>query len=87
MSFEEWYVFERWTVLHAAREIDNKGPWEPGGFGVSECSRSGLLAVPGPFSRMGLRRCKRCCKVKGIPEGYGTPYNDESLSTDDGTGV
>jgi len=37
--------------------------------------------IPGVFSRGGfgggLPRCKRCCKATGLPEGNGSPKNDD----------
>lgn len=35
--------------------------------------------APGPFSRLGLPRCSRCCRALGIPRGSGCPANEEAL--------
>ena len=60
--------------------------WEADGLtplsaqGKTACGRRGRLAMPGVFSRMGAPRCKRCCRMAGIPAGHGAPYNDKGLS-------
>jgi hypothetical protein len=32
--------------------------------------------IPGPFTRMGMVRCGRCCAANGLPRGIGSPKND-----------
>lgn len=39
------------------------------------CGRSAHWQMPGLFSRLGLPRCRKCCKAAGIPCGDGAPYN------------
>lgn len=34
------------------------------------------LVIPGIFTRMGAMRCKQCCRRVGLPEGRGSPKND-----------
>jgi len=46
-----------------------------GGLGVTVCGRKGYLTMPGIFSRLGLKRCEHCCRIVGIPQGDGSPYN------------
>jgi len=40
--------------------------------------RTGLrrVQIPGIFSRMGMKRCDRCCDRNGYPRGVGSPKND-----------
>lgn len=71
-----WLVLPTRGVLHRVSEIE----WEDDdckvhGQGVTVCGRKGWLRVPGLFSRIGLPRCKDCCRLVGIPEGDGIPLN------------
>lgn len=36
----------------------------------------GFLCMPGFSSRLSLQRCPECCKIMGIKEGDGNPYNE-----------
>lgn len=71
-----WLVTRRWTVLHRVSAIE----WQDGemieGPGVTVCGHHAHLRMPGIFSRMGLPRCKVCCRRLGIPAGDGAPYNN-----------
>jgi len=33
--------------------------------------------IPGVLTRMGAQRCVRCCRATGLPEGKGSPKNDQ----------
>jgi hypothetical protein len=73
-----WLVTEGWERLHRVSSIT----WDPDfqgqkivGRGVTVCGKRGRLQVPGIISRMGLTRCVRCCRILGIPEGEGAPFN------------
>lgn len=46
------------------------------GFASTLCGRSSWLEIPGVFSRMGTKRCKKCCRAAKIPTGVGSPKND-----------
>ncbi len=71
----DWWVTDSGTVLHAA-EVD-VGNSEVYGPGTTMCGRQcSFLAIPGMFSRMGARRCTRCCQKMGYPLGFGSPKND-----------
>lgn len=73
-----WLVLPAWGVLHRVSAIEWSADHdETQGQGVTCCGRSGVLAMPGVFSRIGLPRCKRCCKVAGVPEGNGAPFNHD----------
>lgn len=64
--------------LHRVSEIaweDEDG--ERYGHGTTVCGRRGHLRMPGIFSRMWLPRCVHCCRLLGIPEGDGAPYNTD----------
>ena len=43
------------------------------------CGKEATVTRPGVFSRLGMPRCVRCCKLLGIPDGNGHPRNDKSL--------
>lgn len=58
----------------------NDGYLPIGGQGVTLCGQAGRLHMPGIISRLAAPRCRRCCKLVGIPAGHGIPLNDESLS-------
>jgi len=72
-----WLVFESWRCLHRVAEI---AWWDDSdkirGDGVTVCGTEGFLMMPGIMSRMGLRRCKKCCDMMGVPSGEGSPYNE-----------
>jgi hypothetical protein len=51
-----------------------------GGEGVVLCGLKKRWGMPGLFSRLGAQRCKRCCRLLGLPEGYGCPANDMKLA-------
>jgi hypothetical protein len=79
-----WMVFPRWRNLHRVAEI----AWSDeedmiSGEGATVCGRRGSLAIPGIFSRMGLKRCPQCCRAMGIPQGNGSPYNADILEPGD----
>lgn len=82
-----WLVTPTWEVLHRVSGIK----WEDDefmteGYGDTVCGRHGWLMMPGTLSRMGLPRCKQCCRLLGIPEGDGIPLNagiEEPNGTDD----
>lgn len=46
--------------------------------GATACGIGQTLSIPGPFSRMGCQRCPRCCELTGMPQGVGSPKNDEA---------
>lgn len=42
---------------------------------VSLCGRRARYWPPGTFSRLGAKRCDRCCAALSVPSGFGTPLN------------
>ena len=66
--------------LHHAAELHDPENWEQGGFmATTTCGRTLHMTLPGLLSRMGLPRCKRCCRLLGIKDGTGSPKNDPEL--------
>jgi hypothetical protein len=70
-----WLQFDRGVRLHRVSEIVWLDDERIAGHGVSVCDQRGRMSMPGILSRMGAPRCKRCCKVVGIPPGDGAPAN------------
>lgn len=71
-----WLVLEAWDLLHRVSSITwDDGGMFVGGVGETLCGRAGHLTMPGFFSRLGLSRCPECCRLAGVPEGAGAPYN------------
>lgn len=73
----DWLYARRYTVLH--------GPIAATYDAERWCARDVTFAcgwtvpeafIPGIFSRMGLKRCSRCCDKFGYPRGVGSPKND-----------
>lgn len=79
-----WLVLPSWRALHrvAVAEWENVADYS-GSYieatGTTLCGKSGALRVPGILSRMGLPRCKECCRLLGLPNGDGAPFNDKKL--------
>lgn len=71
----DWWYAAPYNVLHAA-EVEYDTDLEVSGSGVSACGWKAHFAIPGMFSRMGLRRCSKCCDKLGYPRGVGSPKND-----------
>lgn len=42
------------------------------------CGTGYLLTIPGVGSRLCLPRCAECCRLTGLPEGIGSPKNDDA---------
>lgn len=76
----DWvYGGQRPSVLHALGEISNDADEDWYGEGKTACGRVGQWEIPGLFSRMGVKRCDRCCDRLGFPRGVGSPKNDSHL--------
>jgi hypothetical protein len=65
----------RGTVLHRVHRIKWDTEAEIAGQGQAVCGVRSRLVVPGVLDRMELKRCSRCCRLMGIPQGKGAPYN------------
>lgn len=71
-----WLQADRGTLLHRIAEIEWEGCDKISGPGVAVCgTTSHWFSMPGIFSRIGAKRCPKCCEALGIPEGHGAPYN------------
>ena len=77
----DWVCKSGGTVIHHlasaddAREFDE----ECHGGGTTSCGiRSDYWTIPGMFTRMGSKRCSRCCDKLGYPRGIGSPKNDKA---------
>lgn len=55
---------------------DNYG--EEHGPAPALCGESGEWSIPGVGSRMSITRCPRCCELAGLPDGVGSPKNDDA---------
>jgi hypothetical protein len=66
-----------WNRLHRVTGGKYTEEYLPVGIenGKSLCGITGDFAMPGIFSRMVLRRCAHCCRIAGIPQGSGAPFN------------
>lgn len=47
-----------------------------GGQGVTACGQFLDMWMPGLLSRIGRKRCPRCCLAAGVPQGNGAPINE-----------
>jgi len=72
-----WLVLPSWNRLHRVSQIEWIDAWDGllYGRGKTVCGREGELCMPGVVSRLGLPRCKHCCRAMGLPAGDGNPYN------------
>lgn len=75
----DWLETEHSTTLHALAD----GVIDPVNWCVDKvtfkCGRRVARAfIPGLFSRMSDQRCRQCCKATGMPQGKGSPKNDET---------
>lgn len=77
-----WLQFPTGTVLHRVALLREYDEDEARGRGAAVCGRGGTLMLPGPFSRLGAPRCRKCCDALGVPPGGGQPrnYPDETWS-------
>lgn len=85
----DWLLTETGEVLHHAT-IHGLDPddrfiveqlWTDLGRNIRlDCGRvAKSVYIPGMFTRMVARRCVRCCRANGYPDGIGSPKNDPGL--------
>ena len=82
LAVYDWVATPTGMYLHQLASFDDpaKAEYDWGGPGRTTCRRhSAWLSIPGMFSRMGGRRCARCCDLAGFPRGVGSPKNDPDL--------
>lgn len=75
----DWLITNRGNVLHHPHSGD-PNPDVMGYHDVQfSCGRTSRWAwIPGVFTRMGAKRCDRCCDRLGYPRGKGSPKNDDA---------
>lgn len=84
----DWLVTRRNRFLHAVRDsewteahrADMAADWAvttPVRLACGQVART--VTIPGVFSRMGLPRCRGCCRALGFPQGTGSPKNVSGL--------
>lgn len=73
----DWLTTPDGRLLHYAEGFDEE-VWEREGvwIGQAACGVRGRFIIPGIFTRMGEKRCDRCCDRLGYPRGKGSPKND-----------
>lgn len=74
----DWIVSGEGSKLHAPEDWVDPQYDAYDEHAYTACGRRGWYSIPGVFSRMGLDRCKRCCKARGYPPGKGSPKNDHA---------
>lgn len=83
----DWYVSTAWNRLHyvdpseltAEHRTDIEDSWAVFTPVRMACGRTARrLYIPGIFSRMSKPRCIRCCEATGMPQGKGSPKNDDA---------
>jgi hypothetical protein len=81
----DWLVTKSWNRLHAVLEFtdehkaDMEAEWAVLSPVRLACGRTAAgVWIPGMFTRMGAQRCGGCCRATGLPEGKGSPKNDDA---------
>jgi len=81
----DWFVAKSWNRLHAVPEFtdehkaDMEAEWAVLSPVRLACGRTAAgVWIPGMFTRMGAQRCRGCCRATGLPEGKGSPKNDDA---------
>jgi hypothetical protein len=83
----DWAVTKTWNRLHAVKpetwtdehRDDMECEWAVLAPVRLACGRTAAyLCIPGLFSRMGAQRCTGCCRATGMPQGKGSPKNDDA---------
>ena len=70
-----WMVTVSGDRLHRVSEIKWHGKERLSGRGVTVCGQPYFLLVPGLLTRLKAPRCRTCCRLLGIRQGLGAPYN------------
>ncbi len=74
----DWVVTKSYSRLHAPLIWEDPEYHACVDDGQTVCGLTGWLSIPGFFSRMGKERCKHCCRMTGMPQGIGSPKNDDA---------
>jgi hypothetical protein len=78
----DWLIPSRGERLHHVTLPDDVTDLDDiafaGGPLTAACGRRLKWAViPGVFTRMGAMRCTGCCRARHLPQGKGSPKNDD----------
>ena len=77
----DWAISPYGRILHYPLEIDNRETLDHDWYakGKAACGFVPLyFSIPGMFTRMGAKRCDKCCDALGYPRGVGSPKNDDA---------
>jgi|SRR5215472_17388103 len=64
---------DAWTAVHEQEIAEGWAVFTPIRLA---CGCRARVFIAGMFSRLGARRCARCCRATGLPPGIGAPKND-----------
>lgn len=72
-----WWQKQRGgPTLHRVAAITFADSDRISGQGATACGEFTGMSMPGTYSRMCAKRCRKCCLVAGVPEGEGAPFNE-----------
>lgn len=80
----DWFVSWKYNRLHWADLTDADLTDVPEYWSIQHpvklaCGRTAnSLHIPGVFTRMSAMRCVGCCRATGMPQGKGSPKNDDA---------
>jgi hypothetical protein len=75
----DWVVTRSYNKLHAPLKWDDPEYHACVDDGRTVCGLTNRrLYIPGIFTRMGAERCRHCCRMTGMPQGKGSPKNDDA---------
>lgn len=74
---ERWLYFahDDGDYLHRVSTMEWSEQDNRQGTGSACCGATGSIERPGFQGRIYAPRCPACCRIVGIPEGGGAPYN------------
>lgn len=73
-----WIIFGSGDKLHAPMDWNDPDSWGYSPSARTHCWRTGVGYIPGFQTRMTAERCRICCRNTGMPEGIGSPKNDDA---------
>jgi hypothetical protein len=85
-----WVQVGAGAMLHRVKWINvSRRAWKewPTAMGSTVCDKADVVSMPGFVSRLSAKRCPKCCKLLGIPNGVGAPYNDPTLFPPEGSPI
>lgn len=84
LARHHWLVTPRGNRLHSADITEEHWAGIAEEWAITDpvqlaCGRwVNWIGIPGVLSRMGVERCRACCRATGLPEGTGSPKNDQA---------